>query len=108
MACEVDSFIVKFKTLWKAGRNASLKISVNAGKAAVTLHVRELDGLPLVPVHHQPRLSRNGPSQKRRRERRAAAHLNAEKASGDAYDVAGKAPIETHDVAAEATTTTAL
>jgi hypothetical protein len=94
MASDVDSFIVKFKTLWKAGRNANLKISVNAGKAAVTLHVRELEGLPLVPVHHQPRQSRNEPFQQRRRERLAAARQNAEKACG-----------ETCDVAAEATTT---
>ena len=33
----MDSFIIKFKNLWKSGRNANLTIKSNAGKAEVFL-----------------------------------------------------------------------
>ena len=81
MAGEVDSFITKFKSLCKAGRNANLNIEVNAGKAQVTLCVLDLEVLqgPL-----PPKRSRNGPAQQRRRERRAANRKLAEEASVEA------------------------
>ena len=46
MALEMDSFLIKFKNLWKSGRNANLTIKSNAGKAEVVLIV-ELDE----PIH---------------------------------------------------------
>ena len=67
---EIDSFIFKFKHLWKSGRSASLSIKSDAGKAQVTLHV-DLDDAQLLPVQHPVR-SRNGPARQRRRTRRAA------------------------------------
>ena len=36
---EVDSFVKKFKILAQAGRNASLTLSSNAGKAVLNLRV---------------------------------------------------------------------
>ena len=42
MALEIDSFVLKFKNLWKSGRNANLTTNSNAGKADVVLSV-ELD-----------------------------------------------------------------
>ena len=77
MACpEIDSFILKFKNLMSAGRNASLNIQVNAGKAHVNLSV-ELEH----PAggDHPRHGSKNGPARQRRRLRRAAAR-EAEKA----------------------------
>jgi hypothetical protein len=71
--CELDSFVLKFKNLWQAGRNANLSIKSNGGKVEVHLSV-ELGDAPFVTSHgHIPR-SKNGPSRQRRRERRAAAH----------------------------------
>ena len=75
---EIDSFIFKFKHLWKSGRSASLSIRSDAGKAQVTLHV-DLDDAQLLPVQHPVR-SRNGPARQRRRTRRAAER-EASKAS---------------------------
>ena len=79
---EIDSFIYKFKHLWKSGRSASLSLKSDAGKAQVTLHV-DLDDPQLLPVQHPVR-SRNGLSRQRRRIRRAAereASAEASKAS---------------------------
>ena len=36
---EIDSFVRKFKTLCQAGRNASLTLSSNAGKAVMNLRL---------------------------------------------------------------------
>ena len=71
---EMDSFVTKFKTLCQAGRNASLTLSSNAGKAVMNLRV-DLGVLEHQDRrhHHPPQRSRNGPAQQRRRERRAAA-----------------------------------
>ena len=69
MASEVDSFVLKFKNLWKSGRNVKLTMEVNAGKANVTLCVLDLE----CPPYFLPpsKRSRNKPAQQRRRERRA-------------------------------------
>ena len=94
---EIDSFVLKFKNLWRAGRNASLTIKANAGKAHVNLSV-ELD-------HHADRDhpqhvkllqgSRNGPARQRRRLKRAAAReaALAEKAVAE-HDDAVKAIVD--------------
>ena len=72
---ELDSFMNKFKQIWKSGRTAHLDVDTCAGQAWVGLRVR------LGQVHgphsqdqegqHQP-TNRNSPSRQRRRDRRAA------------------------------------
>ena len=72
---QMDSFVKKFKILCQAGRNASLTLSSNAGKAVLNLRVDlgVLEEQDPHPPHHPSTRSRNGPSQQRRRDRRAAA-----------------------------------
>jgi hypothetical protein len=82
---EVDSFIQKFKQLWKSGYSAHLDLDTHSGKAWVGLRVR-LGHVP-GPFHHQvqqPRTrTRDSPSRQRRRARRAAARKeNAKEAVG--------------------------
>ena len=75
---EIDSFYIKFKNLLLSGRNASLTIKSNDGKAEVNLHV-ELDSVHLKPAqeyHHYHRGSRNGPARQRRRLRREKQEVN--------------------------------
>ena len=76
---EIDSFILKFKNLLLSGRNATLLIKSNAGNAEVSLSV-ELGEIPPQPDQLHRHRSRDGPSQQRRRLRRAAARTasNAE------------------------------
>ena len=69
---ELDSFILKFKQLWKAGHVAHLDVDASAGKAWVGLRVQLGD-----PHHHQEARSKNTPSRQRRRARRAAARESA-------------------------------
>ena len=71
---EIDSFVKKFKALCQGGRNASLTMSSKAGKAVINLRV-DLGVLPQQDPrpHHPPGHPGNGPTQQRRRERRAAA-----------------------------------
>ena len=73
---EMNSFIGKFVNLWKAGRNASLKLDSEAGKASVTL---KLDlGHPVPPQFIQPgHLHGRGNARDRRRQRRADARKAA-------------------------------
>ena len=77
--CEIDSFVKKFKILCQAGRNASLTLSSNAGKAVVNLRVdlgvfgQQNDH----QTHHPSQRTRHGPSKQRRRERCAAARQTA-------------------------------
>ena len=84
---EIDSFIVKFKGLLLSGRNATLVIKSNAGKAEVSLNV-VLGDVPPPPDQHL-RQSRNGPSRQRRQCRRAEARKasNAEEAKKASDDV---------------------
>ena len=67
---EIDSFIFKFKHLWKSGRSASLSLKSDAGKAQVTLLV-DLDEVQLPSVQH-PVWSRNGPARQGQRNCQAA------------------------------------
>ena len=101
---EIDSFIVKFKTLLLSGKNATLLMKSNHGKAEVSLHA-ELGDVPLVPAHSKHPGSRDGPSRQRRRQRRAAESdaLKADNALNDE----NKAVEATHiEVVAEDVTTT--
>ena len=68
---EIDSFIVKFKTLLLSGKKSTLVIKSNNGKAEVSLDVELGEVIP--PPHHRGHGSRDGPSRQRRRQRRAAA-----------------------------------
>ena len=77
---EFDSFVGKFKFLWHAGYDATLKVETTAGKASITLQaVLGFCPFPFPPPQliprHVPRPS--GPSQRRRRERREAARKAA-------------------------------
>lgn len=76
---ELDSFVSKFRHLWRIGCDAHLDINAHAGQAWLGLHVR-LGHAP-GPLHQDPtnhfNKSRNSPSRQRRRERRAAARKEA-------------------------------
>jgi hypothetical protein len=75
---EIDSFILKFKNLLISGRNATLVIKSNAGKAEVSLNVELGQVLP-PHVQHQHQRSRDGPSRQRRKLRRAEARAAVSK-----------------------------
>ena len=87
MASELDSFLFKFKNLWNIGRHVKLTMEAKAGKADVTLCIRDLEcPSTFLP---QTKRSRNGPAQQRRRERRAkerelAAEATNSKSTGEA------------------------
>ena len=100
MACEQDSFVFKFKNLWKSGKNASLTIESNAGKVSVALRVDDLCAPH--PHHHvqQERRSRNGAAQQRRREKRLAARQASAQgaaAGGESESVVEEAMINKKD-----------
>jgi hypothetical protein len=86
---EIDSFIGKFKSLLISGRDATLEIRSNAGKAEVTLHV-ELGDASHPPAQHQHHpWPRNGPSTSRQRRRiRREAEREAAKAAEPGKDSA--------------------
>ena len=68
---ELNSFVVKFKQLWKSGLNAHLDLDTSAGKAWVGLRLDLGDGLA-APRHqgaHEQK-GKDSPSKERRRERR--------------------------------------
>jgi len=79
---ELNTFIVKFKQLWKSGLTAHLDLDSSNGKAWVglRLHLGDAPG----PDHHSGGghpvkthdKSRNSPAKQRRRERRAALREN--------------------------------
>jgi hypothetical protein len=66
---ELDSFVRKFRTLWKSGRNAKLFVETEAGHAFVNLQVGLGQAQPQQPVWHGGR--GGSPSKQRRLERRA-------------------------------------
>ena len=84
---EIDSFLLKFKTLWKSGRDATLTVETHAGKAYILLRL----GLGKAPKLHpifpfpSPGKNRNGPARQRRRAKRELTRLNAV----EAWQVAG-------------------
>ena len=71
---ELHSFVGKFVRLWQSGYNANLSLESKFGEAEVHLKVG-LGGVPPPPhrtnLHHRARVP--GPSQQRRRQRRAEA-----------------------------------
>ena len=79
---ELDSFVSKFRHLWKIGCDAHLDIHAHAGQAWLGLHVRlgHAQG-PLYQDHvRNVNKARNGPSLQRRRKKRADARKQAEEA----------------------------
>ena len=74
-ATELESFVQKFRQLWKSGHDARLEFVATAGKASVALHLQL--GEEPGPVHdHRGQNSsfsnhRNSSSRERRRFRRA-------------------------------------
>ena len=61
---ELGSFVLKFKNLWRSGRNATLSAKYNAGKAKVHLNV-ELGNAPPMVSHSYLSRSRDGPARQR-------------------------------------------
>ena len=75
-ATELDTFVFKFKQLWKSGLEVHLDLECHGGQAWVGIRV-QLGCVP-GPKNHphiqpQQRRTRDGPSRQRRRARRAAA-----------------------------------
>ena len=94
---QLNSFVVKFHQLWKAGYNAHLNVDSHAGYAWCGLRV-DLGAAPAAPRHQQqvrPGPRRHAPSYRRRLEARAAARAaasnEAEKATEDATETAEEA-----------------
>ena len=54
-ANELDSFVYKFKNLWRNGQEASLNVKSKAGRAWIELHVELGHPLDLPPpyIYHQ-------------------------------------------------------
>ena len=67
---ELDSFILKFRQLWKSGHNARLEVETKAGKANVALHL-QLGSEPGLDLGHGQRSqftrTRHSPARERRR-----------------------------------------
>ena len=79
--CEIESFVLKFKNQWQAGRNATSSFKSNAGKAEANVCVELGDAPPVTGQFWRPRIS---PSRQRRRDRRAAARKMAKAAAEQA------------------------
>ena len=83
---ELESFVVKFKSLWLTGQEAHLHVNSQKGQAWVTLSLGL--GSPPPPPSPPFRPLRNGPSRQRRCARRQAAREDAaEKADTAAQNI---------------------
>jgi hypothetical protein len=78
VATELDTFVLKFHQLWKAGHTAHLDLDTCAGKAWVGLRVQlgHVPGPPHHDLHPSFEKKKDSPSRQRRRARRAAARQN--------------------------------
>ena len=77
-ANELDSFVVKFKNLWRNGQEATLKVKSKDGEAWIELQVGLGHPLDLPPPHLQAHQRvQTGTSRDRRRARRAAERKNS-------------------------------
>ena len=80
-ASELNSFVYKFKNLWRTGQEATLNVKCKAGNAWVELGV--CLGHPLdIPPPQLHRHDHQGNSRDRRRNRRAAERLAKETNEG--------------------------
>ena len=101
---EFDSFVTKFRQLWHAGFDATLKFDTNAGQAWVSLQAGLGHHPPLPhPSRPHPFHRRRGPAQQRRRERRDAARRTAEAEAARAAEEATQADEGNEDPAPGAT-----
>ena len=100
-AKELDSFIFKFKHLWRSGYDAHLNINTHAGQAWVDLRVR----LGHAEGPHHVNKAKNGPSRQRRRERRAESRNQSNDASVEESAKVSEEVVEdkTNDTNKEAT-----
>ena len=107
---ELDSFVLKFRQLWRAGCDAHLDVNTHAGQAWLGLHVRlgHADGPLYQENMKNVNKSRNGPSRQRRRQRRAAIRKQAEEASSskETTETVVDNVVENNDVIEEVTTAT--
>ena len=83
---ELDSFILKFRQLWKSGHDARLEVETKSGKACVALHL-QLGDEPGPNHGHGQKSSftraRHSPARERRRLRREETrHSNTLEVSG--------------------------
>ena len=69
MAQEIESFILKFKSLLSSGKDANLNLKSEAGKVLVSLTI-EVNTSKLFDL---PRPARNKPARQRQRDRHAAS-----------------------------------
>ena len=70
--CELDTFVSKFKQLWRSGHDAHLDVESKAGKAWVG--IRLCLGDDPGPLHQHYNLPKTtSPSRERRRKRREAS-----------------------------------
>ena len=83
---EMNSFLGKFANLWKSGSDASLQFEAHAGQACVTLRLG-LGEHPYEQFQEQKFSKKESPSQKRRRDRRAAARVVSKEKVGDKVSV---------------------
>ena len=103
-ATELDSFVLKFKHIWRSGFDAHLDLECHAGQAWVGIRVRlgHEHGLQSPGILPSTR-NKNSPSRLRRRARRAAARQEEEtQHAGEASednDVAAENAVSTLDVA---------
>ena len=103
---ELNTFIVKFKQLWKSVLNAHLDLDTSAGKAWVGLRLH-LGDAPLVPQHHHQDTQnyKDSPARERRRNRRA--NLRKDKCNDDTRnkdnEVAAEEPIQKNEDKTELT-----
>ena len=73
---ELETFIQKFRQLWKSGHDARLEVETKAGKASVALHLRLGDAPEPIHGNQQRTFSsrtRNTSARDRRRARLAEA-----------------------------------
>ena len=69
---EVDSFIIKYKQLWKKGCDATLTLKSVAGKASISLNLNldDIPGSQLIPQTETPFTVNVSNTRERRRKRR--------------------------------------
>ena len=92
---ELDSFYFKFKNLLYAGRDATLNLKSENGRALVTL---SLDLGHVLGQDQFTKRSRDGPSRQRRRDRCAAARSEKEQAVAQPNENAEIAENDCNDV----------
>ena len=102
---EIDSFVKKFKDLWKCGFDAHLDIDTHAGQAWVGLRVGIGEHEHLQPVNPCKSERKDSPSRQRHRAKREDAKkvLAEEFHQTDSATESESSLVETDNVTAEGT-----